>query len=105
VRFLAAIDAAGDPYRARMGEAFAPQYERLLPVLARALPDVPPATREFRLGLISSPIVTTLAEPEQAARHWIRVGEEIALEQVVETLVDAVAGVLAAPATVRGARP
>jgi hypothetical protein len=105
VRFLAALDAAGDPYRARMGEAFAPQYKRLLPVLARALPDLPPATREFRLALIGSPIVTTLAAPERGTRHWIRVGEDIAFGEVVETLVDAVAGLLAAPITARGGTP
>jgi AcrR family transcriptional regulator len=96
VRFLAALDAAGDAWRIRMGEAFAPQYERIGAALARALPDVPEPVREFRLGLAGTTILATLADPELASRPWTRAGVTTTTELVVAALVDHVAGALAA---------
>lgn len=97
VRFLAALDAAGPDWRRRVGDAFAPQYEHVLRALERALPDVPPAVVSFRLGLVSTALLTTLADPEHAARHWRAHGHDISFEGVVDALIDHTAGALAAP--------
>jgi AcrR family transcriptional regulator len=97
VRFLAALDTAGEEWRVRMGAAFAPQYRRFTGALARALPDVPPPVRDFRLALASSTILATLADTERAARPWARAGISLAPDALVDALVDHVTGALTAP--------
>lgn len=91
VRFLAALNAAGE--LDRIGVAFMPQYERLAPLLARALPGVSRALVAFRLDLVSTPLLDTLARPEDALRHWH--GERRpSYDGLVDALVEAVAGTL-----------
>jgi AcrR family transcriptional regulator len=103
VRFLAALDAAGDTWRVRMGEAFAPQYERVAAALARAAPEISPAVLEFRLGLAGTTILATLADPARASRPWSRGGRDLDADGLVAALVDHVTGSLAAPADPRTA--
>ncbi len=92
VRFLAAVHASDA--RDRIGVAFAPQYERVAPVLARSLPEVGAATLDFRLDLVSTPMFETLADPDRARRHWPVAGRP-SYDGLVDALVDAVAGILA----------
>jgi AcrR family transcriptional regulator len=101
VRFLAALDAAGHAWRQRMGEAFAPQYEHVVRELERALPDVPPAVVSFRLGLVSTALLSTLADPDHAGRHWRAHGLDLSFDGVVEALIDHITGALAAPVSPR----
>jgi AcrR family transcriptional regulator len=108
VRFLAALDVAGDAWRLRMGEAFAPQYERVATALARAAPEIPTPVLEFRLGLAGTTILATLADPARAWRPWARAGRALDAEGLVAALVDHVTGSLAAPVDPRSnprARP
>ncbi len=97
VRFLAALDAAGDAWRLRMGEAFAPQYAHVERALERALPDVPAPVVSFRLGLVSTALLTTLADPEHASRHWQHHALDISFDGVVDALIDHITGSLDAP--------
>lgn len=91
VRFLAALHATDE--RERIAVAFAPQYERLEPVLARSLPDLAPAVLAFRLDVVSQPLLTTLADPDRARRHWG--AGPISYDDIVDELIDAVTGALA----------
>jgi AcrR family transcriptional regulator len=97
VRFLAALDAAGHAWRLRMAEAFTPQYLHVSAALERALPHVPAPVVAFRLALASTALLTTLADPEHAARHWTQPGTsngDISFEGVVDSLIDYLAGAL-----------
>jgi len=91
VRFLAALHAADE--RDRIATAFAPQFERLSPVLERALPDTSSAVIAFRLELVSAPMLETLAEPEHALRHWQGTSAP-SYDVLVDALVDASTGTL-----------
>jgi AcrR family transcriptional regulator len=101
VRFLAALDSAGDAWRLRMGEAFAPQYSHVARALERALPDVPTPVVSFRLALVSTALLTTLADPEHASRHWLHHALDISFDGIVDALIDHIAGSLAAPVSPR----
>jgi hypothetical protein len=95
VRFLAALAASGE--LDRIGMAFLPQYERLAPVLVSALPGVSPATITFRLDLVSTPMLATLAAPEDALRHWH--DARPSYDALVDELVDAITGTLGGGST------
>jgi AcrR family transcriptional regulator len=91
VRFLAALDAAGE--RDRIALAFMPQYERLAPALERSLPAVASAVIAFRLDFVSGPLLATLAQPDLAVRHW-NGAPPLSYDDLVDALVDAVTGTL-----------
>lgn len=99
VQFLSVLHAAGDAWRTRMGDAFAPQYAHVESALQRALPDVPPPVVAFRLALVSAAMLGTLADPDHAARHWNRVGVDITYDALVAALIDDITGALAARVT------
>lgn len=96
VRFLAGLQATDE--RDRIAVAFAPQYERLAPILERSLPDVAPEIVAFRLDLVSAPLLATLADPDHALRHWQDDSSPL-YDHLVDALVDAVTG------TLEGGRP
>jgi AcrR family transcriptional regulator len=91
VRFLAALNAAGE--LDRIGVAFTPQYERLEPLFARALPGVSRALVAFRLDLVSNPLFVTLADPDHALRHWHGTPRP-SYDERVDELVDTITGTL-----------
>jgi AcrR family transcriptional regulator len=99
VRFLAALVASDE--LDRIGIAFMPQYDRLAPLLDRALPDVSREVLAFRLDLVRTPLFETLADPERAVRHWPR-DRHPSYDDLVDALVDAVTGTLTAPASSGG---
>jgi len=101
VRFLAALKASDQ--LDRIGVAFMPQYERLGPVLARAVPAAAPSLLAFRLDLVSAPLLDTLADPDHALRHW-HGDTRPTYDGLVDALVDAVTGTLAAQAAPGGTR-
>ena len=95
VRVLAGLQSGGPDARGRLGRAFAPQFDAFDDALARALPDLPTPVRHFRLALVGSIVIGTLAEPEAAAST---LGIDPAEHSVVvDALVDTVTGALAAP--------
>lgn len=105
VRVLALLQGGGSESRALLGAAFAPQFLPFDAALARALPDLPEPVRHFRLALVGTLVVQTLAEPEAAA---VALGLDPADHRsVVAALIDTVTGALAAPVgpSRKGARP
>jgi AcrR family transcriptional regulator len=98
VRFLATLEGGGPETRALLGVAFAPQFGPLDAALARALPDLPAPVRHFRLALVGSIVVNTLAEPEVAATTLRITDDPVDHTAVVDALLDTVTGALAAPA-------
>jgi AcrR family transcriptional regulator len=61
VRFLAALDRTGGEWLHILDDAFAPQLERLRPVLARATPELDDARRMLRLGVAGTTLLHLLA--------------------------------------------
>lgn len=105
VRVLAVLQGGGRASRALLGAAFAPQFGPFDATLARALPALPAAVRHFRLALVGSSVVQTLADPEAAATTLgLEPGDHAS---VVTALVDTATGALAAPVAParKGARP
>ena len=97
VRVLATLQSGGPDGRALLGAAFAPQFLPFDDALARALPDLPDAVRHFRLALVGTLVVQTLADPEAAAAQLgLDPGDH---PGVVAALVDSITGALAAPVT------
>lgn len=105
VRVLAMLQGGGAESRALLGTAFAPQFEPFDAALARALPDLPATVRHFRLALVGTLVVQTLADPEAAAATLGL--DPTDHDIVVAALVDTVTGALAAPVgpTPKGSRP
>lgn len=97
VRVLAAIQGGGPDGRALLGAAFAPQFLPFDAALARSLPDLTDAVRHFRLALVGTVVVSTLADPETAAVTLGRATDDHAA--VVDALIDTATGALAAPVT------
>ena len=95
VRVLATLQSGGPEARRRLGAAFAPQFGAFDDALARALPDLATPVRHFRLALVGTIILGTLADPEAAATTLGLAPTDHAA--VVDALVDTVTGALAAP--------
>lgn len=97
VRVLATLQTGGGGGRRLLGTAFAPQFAPFDAALARALPSLSDPARHFRLGLVGSLVVQTLADPEAAAASLGL--DRSDHDAVVVALVDTVTGALAAPVT------
>jgi AcrR family transcriptional regulator len=98
VRFLATLDRSGQPWRGLVTEAFSPQWKRLEPILAAALPDLSDETRRFRFSVAGSTLLDVLANPE---RHLGRDQNFLSPAAVVPDLIDIITGALTAPPTYR----
>jgi AcrR family transcriptional regulator len=61
VRFLAALARSGDEWRAVLDDAFAPQWELLGPLVARAVPWLDDARRGLRVAIASDTMLAMLA--------------------------------------------
>jgi AcrR family transcriptional regulator len=94
VRFLAMLDRAGDPWWRLVSDAFAPQWERVEPVVARALPELPADVLRFRLSVAATTLLGVLAEPE---RHPVPHSEGIQGDGLIPAVVDVVSGLLTGP--------
>jgi len=104
VRVLAALQGGGADTRTLLGTAFTPQFAPFDAALARALPDLAEPLRHFRLALVGTLVVQTLADPEGAAHTLGLTDEPADLDPadhaaVVDALLDSVTGALAAPVT------
>jgi AcrR family transcriptional regulator len=95
--FLAAVFRAGPGYR-ELGEApFRPSFERIDALLAAALPDTPIAVRRMRFGLLVETAIVALAGLDERRRAFTGVGETVTDADLVDHVVDALAGLLAGP--------
>jgi AcrR family transcriptional regulator len=97
--FLAAVFRAGPEYRELGAAPFRPSFERFDALLGAALPDTPLAVRRLRFALLVEIAVSALAAPEERRRAFTGVGQEVSDTALVDHLVDALAGLLAGPAT------
>ena len=67
VRFLSALDRGGEPWLHVLEEGFRPQWERLAPVFARAMPSIPEARRDVRMSVAGTTLLHMLADAERYA--------------------------------------
>ena len=67
VRFLAALYRAGGDWLAVVDTAFAPQWTRLAPAVARATPGLPESRRAKRLALAGDTMLRMLADADRYA--------------------------------------
>ncbi len=96
IRFLATLDRSGEPWRGLLTDAFSPQWKRLEPVLAMALPDLSEEVRRFRFSVAASTLLDVLANP---GRH---LGGDQAVPlpaAIVPDLIELITGALTAPPT------
>jgi AcrR family transcriptional regulator len=89
VRFLSALDRSGGAWLHLLDEAFAPQLARLLPVLARATPDLDDARRILRLGVAGATLLHMLAS---ADRYAGRLDADEYRDEVVGTITSILTG-------------
>ncbi|MGA4544925.1 TetR/AcrR family transcriptional regulator [Uniformispora flossi] len=94
--FIVVIQGASPELRAMTTAAFQPQHKQFAPLLERALPDIPEAVRWFRFALAAESTVRALANLDRARAPWTAHGG-IDDADVVEHLVDAMAGLLDSP--------
>ena len=99
--FLAAILRAGPEYRDLGNVPFQPQFERFDALLAAALPGTALGVRRLRFALFVEGAVLALASLDERRRAFTAVAEPVTDAELVEHVVDAVAGLLAGA----GARP
>ena len=89
VRFLSALDRSGGEWLHLLDDAFAPQLARLLPVLARATPDLDEARRILRLGVAGATLLHMLAS---ADRYAGRLDADEYRDEVVGTITSILTG-------------
>ena len=89
VRFLSALDRSGGEWLHLLDDAFAPQLARLLPVLARATPDLDDARRILRLGVAGATLLHMLAS---ADRYAGRLDADEYRDEVVGTITSILTG-------------
>jgi AcrR family transcriptional regulator len=68
VRFLAALARSGGEWRAVLDDAFAPQWDVLGPLVARALPWLDDARRGLRVTVATETMLTMLADADRYRR-------------------------------------
>lgn len=91
VRFLEALWRAGGEWSQLFDEAFAPERQRFLPVLARATTDLDDGRRVRRLVLASRTMLTMLADAERYAG-------ELDDAAYLDEVIDVFTSILTAPA-------
>lgn len=96
--FLTVLRASGPDTRALTVDVFRPQQERFGALLARALPDLPEPVRWFRFSTAADATINTLAELDHAVGPWRSQGG-VDPRELVDHLVDAIAGMLGGPYT------
>ena len=89
VRFLAALYAERD-WLPVLDAAFAPQWARIEPVLARATPHLDPVRRGARLSLASETMLRMLADPD-------RYGGDLHTDPYRDEVIDVFTAIVTAP--------
>jgi AcrR family transcriptional regulator len=89
VRFLSALDRSGGEWLHLLDQAFAPQLTRLLPVLARATPDLGADRGILRLGVAGATLLHMLAS---ADRYSGQLDADEYRDEVVGTITSILTG-------------
>jgi AcrR family transcriptional regulator len=92
VRFLAALYRAEGDWLSVLDAAFAPQWARIEPVLARALPHVPDDRRGRRLSLASDTMLRMLADADRYAG-------DLDPDRYQDEVIDVFTAIVTAPTT------
>jgi AcrR family transcriptional regulator len=95
--FLAALFRAGPEYRDLGNGPFQPQFDRFDALVAAALPDTTLGVRRLRFALFVEAAVLALASFGERRRAFAHAGEPVTDAELVEHVVDALAGLLAGP--------
>jgi AcrR family transcriptional regulator len=90
VRFLAALYQAGGDWLQVLDESFAPQRDRIVPVFARATPDLDDDRRARRLSLASETMLRMLADADRYAGA-------LDADGYLEEVIDVFTAILTAP--------
>jgi AcrR family transcriptional regulator len=89
VRFLDALYRGGDEWLGVLDAAFAPQWDRIAPVLARATPRLDDHRRAMRVSLASETMLRMLAD---SARYAGDLDPETYRDEVIDVFTAIVAG-------------
>jgi AcrR family transcriptional regulator len=92
VRFLSALDRSGGEWLAILDDAFAPQWQRLRPALARATPELSEARRNVRLGVAGATLLHMLANTD-------RYSGQLDTDEYRDEVIRVVASILSGPGT------
>jgi hypothetical protein len=107
VPFLAVLHSSSAELRDLGRDAFKPHFARLSRVLERALPEVEPEVRNLRFAMAVDATVRALADLDRTAAPWRGTRQRVELDELIDLVIDAIAGLLAGPPTIskRPARP
>jgi len=97
VGFLRQVMSHPGKPQALVREEFAPQRQRLHHLLHLAMPDVPRPVLHFRFLIAIDATISHLADLEWSMTPWTDAGARPDRDLFVESLIDAVAGLLSAP--------
>ena len=95
VSFLAVTALRPGPVRTAALRSFDRQRERFGALLATALPDIPREVRMFRFLVAVQTGALLLADLDWARLPWDRTGRQITRAELIDQVVDALAGLLA----------
>ena len=99
LRFLSQVFSYPGPAQQSMRDEFVPQRRRLHHLLHVALPDLPRPLVHFRMLLAFDTIIQHLSNLAWSMTPWSEVGPPPDQQDFVESLIDAVSGMLTAPIT------
>lgn len=97
VGFLRQVMSHPGRPQALVREEFAPQRQRLHHLLHLAMPDVPRPVLHFRFLIAIDATISHLADLEWSMTPWTDAGARPDRDLFIESLIDAVAGLLSAP--------
>jgi AcrR family transcriptional regulator len=100
VPFLAVLHSSSADLRDLGRDAFQPHFARLSRVLERALPQVAPEVRNLRFTMAVDATVRALADLDRTAAPWRRARRRVDDDELIELVIDAIAGLLAGPPTI-----
>ncbi len=95
--FLARLHASAPEYRDLATELFRPSFARIDALLARALPTSEVEVRRFRFALAVDAASAALSDLGRSGGAWRAGGGSIAARELIEHIVDALAGMLSGP--------
>lgn len=99
LRFLSQVFSHPGPAQQAMRDEFVPQRRRLHHLLHVALPDLPRPLVHFRMLLAFDTIIQHLSNLAWSMTPWSEAGSPPDEQEFVESLIDAVSGMLTAPVT------
>lgn len=105
VPFLAVLQSSNAELRDLARDAYQPHFARLSRLLERAIPDVAAEVRNLRFSMAVDATVRALADLDRTAAPWRRSRRSVAADELIELVIDAIAGLLAGPQAISNRPP